>query len=152
MKKLSNSSANRKCYKSHPNRRTKSKAHAIARRFDGSDRSQRSLLSSDASNSRRQREFSSGGSLEKNDQGTQSEISMADGTLWYMFPLCPFDWSSSDTASFPDFPHCNNLDINLLLQAFQSQWDPTTEQDMKPMAEHLEELKARIQKWLKDNE
>lgn len=40
MKKLSNSSANRKCYKSHPNRRTKSRAHAIARRFDGSDRSQ----------------------------------------------------------------------------------------------------------------
>lgn len=32
-----------------------------------------------------------------------------------------------------------------LLKAFQSQWDPTTEQDMKPMAEHLEELKARIQ-------
>ncbi|XP_052682366.1 uncharacterized protein LOC128162962 isoform X1 [Crassostrea angulata] len=152
MKKLSNSSANRKCYKSHPNKRTKSRAHARARRFDGSDRSQPSLLSIDASNRRRQREFSSGGSLVKNDQGTQSEISMADGTLWSMFPLCPFDWSSSDTASFPDFPGCNNLDINLLLQAFQSQWEPTTEQDMKQMTEHLEEHKARIQKWFKDNE
>nr|XP_034315494.1 uncharacterized protein LOC105329364 [Crassostrea gigas] len=152
MKRLSNSSANRKCYKSHPNRRTKSKAHAIARRFDGSDRSQLPLLSIDASNRRRQRQFSSEGSLVKNDQGTQSEISMADGTLWSMFPLCPFDWSSSDTASFPDFPCCNNLDINLLLQAFQTQWKPTTEQDMKQMTEHLEELKTRIQKWFKDNE
>lgn len=32
-----------------------------------------------------------------------------------------------------------------LLKAFQSQWEPTTEQDMKQMTEHLEEHKARIQ-------
>lgn len=32
-----------------------------------------------------------------------------------------------------------------LLKAFQTQWKPTTEQDMKQMTEHLEEHKARIQ-------
>lgn len=152
MKKLSNSSANRKCYKSHPNRRTKSRAYPIAGRFVGTDRSQLPLSSMDASKRRRQRQFSAEGSIVKSDQGTQTEISMADGTLWSMFPLCPLDWSSSDTATFPDFLRCNNLDINLLIQAFQSQWKPETEQDMTLMSEHIEELKARIQKWLKDNE
>lgn len=47
--------------------------------------------------------FISEGPHVKNDQGTQSDISMADGTLWSMFPLCKFKtlsikvfWKSMD--------------------------------------------------------
>lgn len=56
----------------------------------------------------------------KNDQGTQTELSMADGNLWCMLPVCPIVRNLLNMATSPSCPRNMNPDINSLRQYFEA--------------------------------
>lgn len=56
----------------------------------------------------------------QNDQGTQTELSMADGNLWCMLPVCPIVRNLLNMATSPSCPRNMNPDINSLRQYFEA--------------------------------
>nr|XP_011428878.2 T-box transcription factor TBX5-A [Crassostrea gigas] len=121
MKKPSVSLSDKKINQHHNKRIPTSRMDVFTESFDDIHHIQLPPQSTALQHDRRRPSLSISEKSElKNDQGTQTELSMADGNLWCMLPVCPIVRNLLNMATSPSCPRNMNLDINSVRQYFET--------------------------------